>query len=1078
MSHPNLLEQRNAELEHLVSLRTHELQQQIEREKLLSGMLERIRASLDLDEILQTTITEVQEFLENDRVIIYKFQPDCSGVVVAESVLPGCLSLAGQVIREPCFKPTWMEAYRQGKIRCVEDILTAPMSECHRDLLKGLQIRAKIIVPIVEDENLWGLLCAHYCHQPYAWKETEIDLLQKLAVQVAIALRQSEHHQHSLQHLLNQRNNQNTQLLEIARLQQAILDSTNYAIISTNSDGIIQTFNSAAEKLLGYHSYEVVGFVTPIVFHTAKEVNQRAKDLTNELHQPIDPDFPVLTAKPNQGIADENEWTWVRKDGRRFPVSLSVTTLRDEANQITGFLIIGNDITERKVAEQALRDSQRLIERIAEANPNILYIFDLLEQRNTYVNREIVNTLGYTPEEVEALGKNFIPSIMHPEDHKKVQQHFQNFRQAKDGDILEIEYRMRRRDGRWRWFHSWDTIFTRDDDGTVEQVLGTASDITERKRAEEATQQQLSRERLIVTISQRIRQSLDLTTILRTTVEEVQQLLKADRVLVYQVYPDGTGKTIAEGFTPGFPRVLNQTFDAEAFPPTCYQKYLQGDVYVLNDRDREAVLPCMVEFMKKFAIRAKLVVPIIQQDLLWGLLIAHQCSHPRAWQTWEINLLQQLATQLAIAIQQSNLYNQVQTELRERQRAQDKLRKNNEILALTNQELARATRLKDEFLANMSHELRTPLNAILGLSEALKEEVYGTLTPRQRKSLCTIEKSGQHLLELINDVLDLAKIEAGKLELQPTFVPVSWLCQSSLTFVKQLAQKKNISLHLNVPENLDKIEVDERRMRQVLINLLSNAVKFTPDGGTINITVTTAGDTETTVTFQIKDTGIGITPDDMGKLFHSFVQIDSSLSRRHEGTGLGLTLVRRIVELHQGSVTVESEVGKGSCFTVTIPAICSPLSNREGDQGDQGISLPTEIAPPRIFIAEDNPSNLETLINYLSAKNYPIQVAQSGHEAVKEIKANRPALVIIDMHLPEIDGLTVLRQLRDDPETKAIPIIALTALAIPGDKEKCLAAGASYYLIKPIRLQHLQQVIQGCLTGLNKILTSIDYFSR
>ncbi|MBE9126487.1 MULTISPECIES: PAS domain S-box protein [unclassified Coleofasciculus] len=716
-----------------------------------------------------------------------------------------------------------------------------------------------------------------------------------------------------------------------------------------------------------------------------------------------------------------------------------------------GLSVYFRDISDRKEAELALQESQRFVQRIAESNPNIIYIYDLGEQRNVYANREIGTILGYTPAAIQEMGSQLFQNLMHPDDLAQLPNNLQRLNAADDGDIIEGEYRMKHTNGQWRWLYSWDTVFSRTDEGKPKQILGTASDITARKQAEEALRQQIERERLMGAMSQRIRQSFDLNRILKTTVEEVQQLLATDRVLVYQLFAEGTGCVIAEGVTPGL------SFPPEAFPETCYQAYVQGRVYAVTNRDH--ILPCMVEFMEQFDIQAELVVPIVQHDILWGLLIAHQCSHPREWQPWEIELLSSLATQLAIAIKQCQLYEQ--------------LRQNNEILASTNAELARATRLKDEFLANMSHELRTPLNAILGLSESLQEEVYGSLTPKQRKSLATIEKSGKHLLELINDILDLAKIESGKLELQ--FVPVSIprLCESSLTFVKQQAFKKRIKLNSQLLEGLEPIELDERRMRQVLINLLSNAVKFTPEGGsvTVAVQVETSDNTDSNslnsqnadiISISIIDTGIGIAKEDMEKLFQSFVQIDSSLSRRHEGTGLGLSLVRRLVELHGGSVAVKSEVGKGSCFTVRLP-----WRRSKRLQETTNYQLPPQILPleratnpkhsdtPLILIAEDNETNVVTLFDYLSEAGYQVIVAKQGREAVKMAQEYQPSLILMDIQMPEMDGLTATQRIRAHKQTATIPIIALTALAMPGDEEKCLAAGASSYMTKPVSLKQL-----------------------
>ncbi|MFN8782614.1 MAG: ATP-binding protein, partial [Pseudanabaena sp.] len=272
----------------------------------------------------------------------------------------------------------------------------------------------------------------------------------------------------------------------------------------------------------------------------------------------------------------------------------------------------------------------------------------------------------------------------------------------------------------------------------------------------------------------------------------------------------------------------------------------------------------------------------------------------------------------------------------DRKRAEEALQLSNEKLIATNKELERVTRLKDEFLAAMSHELRTPLNAILGISEGLLEQVFGELNQRQQGSLKTIHKSGQHLLELINDILDVAKVEAGMFTLDLTSVSVRYLCDSSLSFVKHLAIQKNIQLNLIIHDGVPtEIVIDERRMRQLLINLLSNAVKFTPKNGTVNLEASLANvaiglseanseenfksDFKPELRFSVSDTGIGISMEDINKLFQPFVQINSSLSRQYAGTGLGLNLVKKLAELHGGNISVRSKVGEGSCFTVSFP---------------------------------------------------------------------------------------------------------------------------------------------------------------
>lgn len=261
----------------------------------------------------------------------------------------------------------------------------------------------------------------------------------------------------------------------------------------------------------------------------------------------------------------------------------------------------------------------------------------------------------------------------------------------------------------------------------------------------------------------------------------------------------------------------------------------------------------------------------------------------------------------------------------DRKHAELALRQTNERLELSNQELQRATRLKDEFLSTMSHELRTPLNAILGMSELLQHGFLGLLNDQQANAVKTIDESGHHLLDLINDILEVSTLEAGKLELDLTSVSVSQLCYSSVTVVKPHAVQKQIHLQVQLPENLQPLIVDERRMRQVLISLLSNAIKFTPQDGQVILTVHRAipnlgypvtGDY---LCFSVTDNGIGIAAADQARLFQPFIQLDSGLSRQYEGTGLGLTLVKQIVELHNGFVSLQSTLGQGSCFTIGVP---------------------------------------------------------------------------------------------------------------------------------------------------------------
>jgi PAS domain S-box-containing protein len=648
-----------------------------------------------------------------------------------------------------------------------------------------------------------------------------------------------------------------------------------------------------------------------------------------------------------------------------------------------------------------------------------------------------------------------------------------------------------------RVIEPWEKIYHHKDGYAVHFLVGLAMlsenecvfvvvDISDLKQAEELIRQQVDREKLLAAITQRIRSTLNLPEILQATVQQVHQVLKSDRVLVYRVFPDGTGAAIAESVLPEWSPVLAITFPEEVFPQVNYDRYIKGRIFALTDREAQPneILPCLAGFLAEIQVRAKLVVPIVQNDALWGLLIVHQCDRPRQWQVWEINLLQQIANQLAIAIQQADLFEKLQQELRDRQKAQHNLTEINQQLAVSNEELARATRLKDEFLANMSHELRTPLNAILGMAEGMQEQIFGKVTSSQIKALQTIERSGSHLLELINDILDVAKIESGQIDLEYSNVPVEFLCQSCLPFVKQQALKKDIQLETKILPNLSELNIDERRIRQVLINLLNNAVKFTPDGGRITLEVSNhprslnqvssnqspaivSTTTELTgaiyLYFSVIDTGIGISPENISKLFQPFIQIDSALNRQYQGTGLGLALVKRIVEMHGGIVMLASEIGVGSCFTIALPYTASAKSLPSVINPPEITSEAnpnTQSCPYQILLVEDNELNTMTISSYLTAKGYKIVVAKNGQESISLAQASKPDLILIDIQMPIMDGLEATKQIRQIPSLSHVPIIAITALAVENDAQRCLAAGANEYLSKPVKLGKLTKLIQ------------------
>lgn len=383
-------------------------------------------------------------------------------------------------------------------------------------------------------------------------------------------------------------------------------------------------------------------------------------------------------------------------------------------------------------------------------------------------------------------------------------------------------------------------------------------------------------------------------------------------------------------------------------------------------------------------------------------------------------------------------------------------------------ELVYANHVKDEFLANMSHELRTPLNGILGFAEALTEGVYGELIKRQGYAVQMIRSSGEHLLELINDILDISKIEAGKSDFHAEEVEVNDLCHASMAFIKQLANKKSITVEYTISETDTILVADPRRLKQILINLLNNAVKFTSEKGKVTLEVQAQAE-EGLMRFSVTDTGIGIRPEDISKLFQPFLQLDGGLSRSHEGTGLGLALVKKMVEMHGGSIEVQSECGKGSRFTFVVP--WSQSMQRRNHQGLLETGTDTydinmgKLAKVRekILIAEDNETNVIATRDYLESRGFQVFIAHDGKEVLSKAEEISPDIILMDIQMPEINGIDVTRRLRADPRFATLPIIALTAFAMSGDRERCLEAGMDEYLSKPARLKELAQLIERLL---------------
>jgi PAS domain S-box-containing protein len=399
-------------------------------------------------------------------------------------------------------------------------------------------------------------------------------------------------------------------------------------------------------------------------------------------------------------------------------------------------------------------------------------------------------------------------------------------------------------------------------------------------------------------------------------------------------------------------------------------------------------------------------------------------------------------------------------DITERKRQEQELQRALTIASRLQKEAEAASAAKSEFLANMSHELRTPLNAVIGFSEILEDQWAGKLNEKQLEYVKHIFSSGHHLLELVNDILDLAKVEAGKMELRVSRVDVGNLLEHCLTMIREKAIKHRFALDSRLSDVVRgaQIRADDVKLKQIVVNLLSNAAKFTPDGGTIRLEANKQG---SELVVSVSDTGIGIKREDLQRVFEAFEQVDSSYSRQQEGTGLGLALTRRLVTLHGGRIWVKSEgENKGSTFTFAIPFVKVDAPHTEvlpsSAMGAGGISLLELTAPlddadrPRVLVVEDNAANMKLARNLLEAGGYLVYEASTAEEGIRAAQQDLPDLILMDISLPGMDGLTATGILKRDPHTSKIPIVALTAHAMRDDEQRAREAGCNGYLTKPV----------------------------
>ena len=796
-------------------------------------------------------------------------------------------------------------------------------------------------------------------------------------------------------------------LLKAGALQCAIFNSANFSSIATDAKGVIQIFNVGAERMLGYTAAEVMNQITPADISDPQELVARAKALSVELATAITPGFEALVFKAPRGIEDIYELTYIRKDGTRFPAVVSVTALRDAEGAIIGYLLIGTDNTARKLAEAALLKAGALqnaifnsanFSSIATDAMGVIQIFNVGAER----------MLGYAAAEV--MNKITPAALSDPEElilrAKELSVELETpilpgfealvFKAARGiEDIYELTYV--RKDGT-RLPAVVSVTALRDAQDVIIGYLLIGTDNTTRKlvEAEQHRSDQRLRDLQFYTRSL-IESNIDaiMTTDPSGIITDVNKQMEA---LTRCTRDELIGAPFKDFFT--------DPERAEAGIRRVLREKSITD-YELTARARDG---------KKTVVSYNATTFYDRSRTLQGVFASARDVTERK---------------------------QVEAEL---------------LQAKTAAESASLT--KSDFLASMSHEIRTPMNAIMGISDLLAKTA---LTPEQDKFVQIFRRAGDGLLNLINDILDLSKVEASQLDLEHTGFSLIDQLEKVMEMVAARAQEKGLALMCEIASNVPTDLIgDPARLRQVLLNLLGNAIKFTPSGK-VSLSVALQADPTVPIVlrFTVSDSGIGIADDKLEQVFERFTQADSSTTRRFGGSGLGLTISKRLVELMGGRIWVESTVAEGSEFTFALPFEIWSASDRAGPvQVGAGPDLP--LPPLNILLAEDSADNCTITLAYLEDTPYRVDIAETGAIACDMFTAGHYDLVLMDRQMPVMDGLTATRTIRaweQAHDRSPTPIIAVTASALKGDREMCLAAGCTAFLTKPIKQEVLLHAI-------------------
>ena len=804
-------------------------------------------------------------------------------------------------------------------------------------------------------------------------------------------------------------------LLKAGALQSAIFNSANFSSIATDAKGVIQIFNVGAERMLGYAAADVMNKITPADISDPQEVIARAKALSVELSTPITPGFEALVFKASRGIEDIYELTYIRKDGSRFPAVVSVTALRDAYNAIIGYLLIGTDNTARKQAEEALLKAGALqsaifnsanFSSIATDAKGVIQIFNVGAERMLgYAAADVMNKITPAdisdPQEVIARAKALSVELSTPITPGFEALVFKASRGIED--IYELTYI--RKDGS-RFPAVVSVTALRDAQNAIIGYLLIGTDNTARKQVE-AEQKKLD---------QRLRDQQFYT---RSLIESnIDALMTTDPA--------------------GIITDVNKQMEALT---GCTRDELIGAPFKNYFTDPE---------------RAEAAIKLVLNE--------------KKVTDYELTASALDGKQTVVSYNATTFYDRdrrlqgvfaAARDVTDRKRFELELQETNVELESAKSAAEKANLAKSDFLSSMSHELRSPLNAILGFAQLL-ESTSPLPTAAQKGNIAQILKAGWHLLELINEVLDLAVVESGTLSLSSEPAPLAEVMSECQAMLEPQAQQRGIRMtfpQCDVPFHVD---ADRTRVKQVLINLLSNALKYNRERGSVEVTCNVVSPER--IRISVRDTGAGLSPEKMTQLFQPFNRLGQE-SSAEQGTGIGLVMAKRVVEQMKGVIGVESAVGVGSVFWFELLMVTAPTPAATSHESAIPAPARAPTGPLRTLLyVEDNPANL-ALVEQLIARRSDIRLltAVTGPLGIELARASRPDVILMDINLPGMSGLDALKILRDDLATAHIPIVALSANAMPRDIKKGLEAGFFYYLTKPIKVDEFMDTIDVAL---------------